>query len=118
MRLGNELVTMEPNAGRTNTTMNALSRILLVAAVLFLGASAYAQDAPRDAEGCKDSPLVTRFPGSHINSSRTKSSSKPIFHWATTKKETRERNTWKANITIGTSARAAGSARSRSIVIF
>jgi OOP family OmpA-OmpF porin len=27
-----------------------------------------AQDAPQDAEGCTDSPLVARFPGSHINS--------------------------------------------------
>jgi outer membrane protein OmpA-like peptidoglycan-associated protein len=26
------------------------------------------QDPPQDAEGCKDSPLVQRFPGSHINS--------------------------------------------------
>ncbi|HEY4742108.1 MAG TPA: OmpA family protein [Candidatus Acidoferrales bacterium] len=29
-------------------------------------------DAPQDAEGCKDSPLVTRFPGSHINSCENK----------------------------------------------
>jgi outer membrane protein OmpA-like peptidoglycan-associated protein len=27
-----------------------------------------APEAPQDAEGCKDSPLVARFPGSHINS--------------------------------------------------
>lgn len=27
-----------------------------------------AQDTPQDAEGCTDSPLVARFPGSHINS--------------------------------------------------
>jgi OOP family OmpA-OmpF porin len=29
-------------------------------------------DAPQDAEGCKDSSLVTRFPGSHINSCENK----------------------------------------------
>ncbi|HZS53825.1 MAG TPA: OmpA family protein [Bryobacteraceae bacterium] len=28
----------------------------------------FGQDVPQDAEGCKDSPLVARFPGSHINS--------------------------------------------------
>jgi outer membrane protein OmpA-like peptidoglycan-associated protein len=38
---------------------------------LLLGSAVYAQDTqdtPQDAEGCKDSPLVQRFPGSHINS--------------------------------------------------
>ncbi|MGC2656805.1 MAG: OmpA family protein [Bryobacteraceae bacterium] len=35
--------------------------------ILFVFVSA-AQDAPQDAEGCTDSPLVARFPGSHINS--------------------------------------------------
>ncbi len=30
--------------------------------------SSRAQDAPQDAEGCKDSPLLQRMPGSHINS--------------------------------------------------
>lgn len=28
---------------------------------------ASAQDAPQDAEGCKDTPLIDRFPGSHID---------------------------------------------------
>src|SRR5438067_2621673 len=27
----------------------------------------FAQDPPQDAENCKDSPLITRFPGGHIN---------------------------------------------------
>lgn len=31
-------------------------------------ALSFAQDTPQDAEGCTDSPLVARFPGSHINS--------------------------------------------------
>ena len=29
-------------------------------------------DKPKDAEGCKDSPLVTRFPGGVINSCENK----------------------------------------------
>jgi OOP family OmpA-OmpF porin len=37
-------------------------------ALTVLSVVAFAQDAPQDAEGCKDSPLVARFPGSHINS--------------------------------------------------
>jgi OOP family OmpA-OmpF porin len=39
--------------------------ILLLAALTTVS---YAQDTPQDAEGCTDSPLVARFPGSHINS--------------------------------------------------
>lgn len=30
------------------------------------------EDAPQDAEGCKDSPLISRFPGGHINSCENK----------------------------------------------
>ena len=40
-------------------------------AIVLLGHIAslsFAPDAPQDAEGCQDSPLVARFPGSHINS--------------------------------------------------
>src|SRR5579884_2726182 len=37
--------------------------------LLFLaGSVAFAQDAPQDAENCKDSPMMSRFPGGHINS--------------------------------------------------
>jgi outer membrane protein OmpA-like peptidoglycan-associated protein len=36
--------------------------------LLLSAAICAAQDAPQDAEGCTDSPLVARFPGSHINS--------------------------------------------------
>jgi OmpA-OmpF porin, OOP family len=39
----------------------------LVLAALFAAIS-FGQDAPQDAEGCKDSPLVARFPGSIIHS--------------------------------------------------
>ena len=45
---------------------------LLVVSFLFLAfvPAAFAQDTdqPQDAEGCKDSPLISRFPGGHINS--------------------------------------------------
>jgi outer membrane protein OmpA-like peptidoglycan-associated protein len=65
--------------------MNALPRIFLVAAVLFFGANVYAQDAPQDAEGCKDSPLVARFPGSHINSCENKEFEQADFPLGTDK---------------------------------
>lgn len=39
--------------------------LLLIAST---SASALAQEDPQDAEGCKDSPLIQRMPGSHINS--------------------------------------------------
>jgi outer membrane protein OmpA-like peptidoglycan-associated protein len=44
-------------------------KILLLATSLFLTFNAVAQDdKPTDAEGCKDSPLITRMPGSIIHS--------------------------------------------------
>jgi OmpA-OmpF porin, OOP family len=52
------------------------SFLLLILLFSFAGfftvARAQDSDAPQDAEGCKDSPLVTRFPGSHINSCENK----------------------------------------------
>jgi OOP family OmpA-OmpF porin len=43
-------------------------RYALALALSFLTIHAVAQDEPRkDAEGCKDSPLITRMPGSTIN---------------------------------------------------
>ena len=49
-------------------------RVLLSTVIVFCAASLCAQDddKPKDAEGCKDSPLITRFPGSIINSCETK----------------------------------------------
>lgn len=42
---------------------------LIFSALLLIVPAALAQDEPRtDAEGCKDSPLITRMPGSIINS--------------------------------------------------
>ena len=41
---------------------------LAMMAVLIAALPSAAQDAPQDAEGCKDSPLIQRMPGSHINS--------------------------------------------------
>jgi outer membrane protein OmpA-like peptidoglycan-associated protein len=40
----------------------------LCAAVIICSLPLLSQDAPQDAEGCKDSPLIQRMPGSHINS--------------------------------------------------
>jgi outer membrane protein OmpA-like peptidoglycan-associated protein len=42
--------------------------VAILALFAVLGFGQDAQDTPQDAEGCKDSPLVARFPGSHINS--------------------------------------------------
>jgi outer membrane protein OmpA-like peptidoglycan-associated protein len=44
-------------------------RLGICAVVLLCAAGVRAQDdKPQDAEGCKDSPLISRFPGGHINS--------------------------------------------------
>ncbi len=50
--------------------MNLIQRVLLCSAVLFCATNLRAQeeDKPKDAEGCKESPLITRFPGGIINS--------------------------------------------------
>lgn len=39
-----------------------------IALFALLSGLCFAQDTPQDAEGCKESTLVARFPGSHINS--------------------------------------------------
>jgi hypothetical protein len=54
--------------------MKACLRLLLCICQLFLAKDLRAQDddKPKDAEGCKDSPLITRFPGSIINSCENK----------------------------------------------
>jgi outer membrane protein OmpA-like peptidoglycan-associated protein len=50
--------------------MRFLFKISLCCALLFLASNLRAQDddKPHDAEGCKDSPVITRFPGSIIHS--------------------------------------------------
>jgi hypothetical protein len=57
-----------------NSMVRSIVRVLLCGALVFLGASLSAQDddKPKDAEGCKDSPLITRFPGGIINSCENK----------------------------------------------
>src|SRR5271154_6246784 len=45
-----------------------ISRFLFVAILLCVPAANAQDEERKDAEGCKDSPLVTRFPGSIINS--------------------------------------------------
>lgn len=54
--------------------MKACLRLFLCTCLLFLAKESRAQDdgKPHDAEGCKDSPLVTRFPGGIINSCENK----------------------------------------------
>jgi len=50
--------------------MRFLFRISVCCALLLFASNSRAQDddKPRDAEGCQDSPLITRFPGSIIHS--------------------------------------------------
>lgn len=54
--------------------MKLFLRLVICAAVLFCATAIHAQDEEKraDAEGCKDSPLVTRFPGGIINSCENK----------------------------------------------
>jgi OmpA-OmpF porin, OOP family len=53
--------------------MKKLAALFLCAALFLLAPLAKSQDDERkDAEGCKDSPLLTRFPGSIINSCENK----------------------------------------------
>src|ERR687884_638674 len=50
--------------------MKSILCVLSLLAVLLLALNVLAQDddKPTDAEGCKDSPLITRMPGSIIHS--------------------------------------------------
>jgi OmpA-OmpF porin, OOP family len=54
--------------------MKLWMRLLFCLAVLFLALNLHAQadNKPKDAEGCADSPLITRFPGSIIHSCENK----------------------------------------------
>lgn len=54
--------------------MKLLLRLLACSAIFFFAATLHAQDddKPKDAEGCKDSPLISRFPGSIIHSCENK----------------------------------------------
>lgn len=53
--------------------MKITINLLLCAVLLMLASASWAQDdSPKDAEGCKDSSLITRFPGSIISSCENK----------------------------------------------
>lgn len=58
------------NVREENSITRSLGRFILCGTIVFFGATLRAQDddKPKDAEGCKDSPLITRFPGGIINS--------------------------------------------------
>jgi outer membrane protein OmpA-like peptidoglycan-associated protein len=52
---------------------NTVNVVVCLALFLFAaGARAQDADQPQDAEGCKDSPLITRFPGGTIHSCENK----------------------------------------------
>jgi len=57
-----------------HSVMKILLSVFLSGTVLLLAGNLRAQEEekPQDAEGCKDSPLVTRFPGSTIHSCERK----------------------------------------------
>ena len=67
--------------------MKLLARLLFCCAVLLFVSDLRAQDEekPQDAEGCKDSPLITRFPGSTIHSCETKEYEQADFPLGTDK---------------------------------
>jgi hypothetical protein len=53
--------------------MKLFVRLSVCAVLLLCATGIRAQDdKPQDAEGCKDSPLISRFPGGHINSCEKK----------------------------------------------
>src|SRR5882724_2944151 len=54
--------------------MKYFARLIFCSLFLFctIGVHAQDEDKPKDAEGCKDSPIVSRFPGGIINSCENK----------------------------------------------
>ncbi len=66
--------------------MKIVCRFLLCLGLSLFAATLRAQDEPpQDAEGCKDSPLVSRFPGGHINSCENKEYEQADFPMGTDK---------------------------------
>ena len=67
--------------------MTFLSRVVLCCAVLLFASNLRAQEEEKqpDAEGCKDSPLITRFPGSTIHSCENKEYEQADFPLGTDK---------------------------------
>ena len=57
---------LDLHTARRDGRMFAIMKPTLLRAVF--AAVCVAQDTPQDPEGCADSPLVARFPGSHLNS--------------------------------------------------
>jgi len=77
---------------------------------LWFAVSVRAQDSdqPQHAEGCKDSPLISRLPGSVIHSCETKEFEQADFPLAAT-----NRITWRVTITTGTLPRAMAQQQGR-----
>ena len=66
--------------------MKFISKLFVCAALVLLAADVRAQDdKPQDAEGCKESPLITRFPGSTIHSCENKEYEQADFPLGTDK---------------------------------
>src|ERR1700720_1067759 len=67
--------------------MRFLARVILCSVALLLAPNLRAQEEekPQDAEGCKDSPLITRFPGSTIHSCENKEYEQADFPLGTDK---------------------------------
>ncbi len=67
--------------------MKLLARLLFCCALLLFASNLRAQEEekPQDAEGCKDSPLITRFPGSIIHSCENKEYEQADFPLGTDK---------------------------------
>ncbi len=81
-------------------------RLLFFIFVLLFATMSWAQDddTPKDAEGCKDSPLITRFPGSIIHSCDNKEYEQADFPLGETQKHLEgEYHSWDIGTREGTS---------------
>jgi OOP family OmpA-OmpF porin len=86
--------------------MRLITNVALCIAALFWAMNLGAQeDKPKDAEGCKDSPLITRFPGSILSSCDNKEYEQADFPLADDKVKhvEGEYHTWDFTTREGTS---------------
>jgi hypothetical protein len=96
--------------------MGFLLRLLLGTVICLSVTILRAQDddRPKDAEGCKDSPLVMRFPGSIINSCENKGYEQADFPMA----DNQQKHLKGGSITRGISSPAKAPVKFRYFAIF
>jgi len=101
----------------TSTLRLAMQRVscgILVLILFWIPMTLVAQDdAPQDAEGCKDSAVITRMPGSTIHSCENKEFEQVKVPVAKDADGNVTEKLWKASFTPGTTVRAKVSAKFR-----